>query len=128
VTDVGVALLPFIDETRLLKAMEPLYGELTDEENFRNAMGNDLLFVAQQNALYDFFAGTFYAMDQSVEVHPPQFEVNQRVHLNPRTSKRLIAAVGKDENCVPHGSYSFPLPLANPLYPPISTDTSLRYL
>jgi 5'-3' exoribonuclease 2 len=67
--DVGVALLPFIDEERLLSVMRPLYEELSDEERARNAMGSDLLFVAQQNKLYDALGETFYAMNEGVEAY-----------------------------------------------------------
>ena len=48
----GVALLPFIDADRLLKAMEPLYKKLTKEESHRNAMGHDCLIVATQNQTF----------------------------------------------------------------------------
>lgn len=64
----GVALLPFIDEGRLLAAMEPLYDELSEVEKARNKMGSDMLFVAQENTLYDVLGETFYAMRDGVEV------------------------------------------------------------
>ena len=66
----GVALLPFIDEQRLLAAMKPLYNELNEEERIRNEFGNDLLFVAVENKLYDDLGEAFYAMKQGVEVSP----------------------------------------------------------
>ena len=50
---IGVALLPFIDEKRLLSAMEPLWDELSEVERTRNEMGSDMFFVAQENKLYD---------------------------------------------------------------------------
>jgi 5'-3' exoribonuclease 2 len=64
----GVALLSFIDEERLLSAMEPLWEELSEEEKIRNETGNDVLFVAQENALYDDLGERFYAMTEGVEV------------------------------------------------------------
>jgi len=64
----GVALLPFIDEARLLGAMEPLYEELSEEEKERNKLGSDFLFVAQENMLYDILGETFYALREGVEV------------------------------------------------------------
>lgn len=64
----GVALLPFIDEGRLLSAMEPLYDELTEEERARNAAGTDLLFITPENMLYESLSETFYAMNPGVEV------------------------------------------------------------
>jgi 5'-3' exonuclease len=66
--DLGVALLPFIDEQRLLSAMEPLWKGLTEEELIRNEMGSDVLYVAQGNKLYDVLADTFYAMSDDVPV------------------------------------------------------------
>ena len=65
---IGVALLPFIDEKRLLSAMEPLWDELSEVERTRNEMGNDMLFVAQENKLYDNLAETFYALKDGIEV------------------------------------------------------------
>jgi len=112
----GVALLPFIDEERLLEAMKPLYGELSEAEAARNEMGCETLFVGQQNALYDLFGDSFYTMHDGVET----------MFLNPTSSKRLIGAVAKDENCVPLGSYSFPFPTSSS-YPSIDRDITLRY-
>jgi 5'-3' exoribonuclease 2 len=67
----GVALLSFIDEERLLSAMEPLWRELNEVERVRNEMGSDVLFVAQENKLYDDLGENFYAMKEGVEVPPP---------------------------------------------------------
>jgi 5'-3' exoribonuclease 2 len=73
-----VALLPFIDEGRLLSAMEPIYGELTEEEQARNALGSDLLFIAPENKLYESLSETFYAMNPGVEVLFISCEFNHR--------------------------------------------------
>jgi 5'-3' exoribonuclease 2 len=113
----GVALLPFIDEVRLLDAMRPLYAELNEEDRARNEMGNEILFVGQQNSLYDIFGETFYAMKDDVEA----------MHLNPTMSKRLIGAVAKDDNCIPHGSYAFPFSSSSSSYSSIDHDITLRY-
>jgi 5'-3' exoribonuclease 2 len=51
----GVALLPFIDEKRLLDAMAPEYPKITEEEVRRNRWGNNLLFVSDQHGLYPYF-------------------------------------------------------------------------
>jgi 5'-3' exoribonuclease 2 len=66
---IGVALLPFIDEKRLLSAMEPLWDELSEIERTRNEMGSDMLFVTQENKLYDDLGETFYAMKNDIEVY-----------------------------------------------------------
>jgi 5'-3' exoribonuclease 2 len=77
----GVALLPFIDERRLLEAMKPLYQELNEIEKIRNEMGTDLLFVAVDNSLYDSFGETFYAMANGVEVILPFFSIFLLIYL-----------------------------------------------
>ena len=48
----GVALLPFIDEQRLLESMQPRYSKLTEAEVERNKWGNNLLFVSDDHSLY----------------------------------------------------------------------------
>ena len=48
----GVALLPFIDEKRLLDAMATRYHGLSEEEVRRNKWGNNSLFVADEHPLY----------------------------------------------------------------------------
>lgn len=48
----GVALLPFIDEKRLLEAMAPYYPNLTDAEKQRNAWGNNAIYVFEEHPLY----------------------------------------------------------------------------
>ena len=50
----GVALLPFIDENRLLEAMAPLYNQLTEEEERRNKWGSNILFVSGSHPLFPF--------------------------------------------------------------------------
>jgi len=55
----GVALLPFIDPTRLLDAMGLKYPMLSDDENHRNKMGADTIFVSQDHPLYDYLEGLY---------------------------------------------------------------------
>lgn len=47
----GVALLPFVDEERLLRAVEPLYGLLNEEEMKRNERGCERLFVSNEKIM-----------------------------------------------------------------------------
>ncbi|XP_059048096.1 5'-3' exoribonuclease 2 homolog [Achroia grisella] len=53
----GVALLPFVDETRLFKALEPYYKELTQAEIQRNIRGHDRLYVSPANNSYEYVSG-----------------------------------------------------------------------
>ncbi|XP_050434790.1 5'-3' exoribonuclease 2 homolog isoform X2 [Adelges cooleyi] len=48
----GVALLPFVDEGRLHKALEPYYDMLTPEEIRRNVRGSDRLYIQEDNSKY----------------------------------------------------------------------------
>ncbi|XP_030379907.1 5'-3' exoribonuclease 2 homolog isoform X2 [Scaptodrosophila lebanonensis] len=45
----GVALLPFVDEKRLFKALLPFYNKLTDEEVKRNKQGDCHLYIGKHN-------------------------------------------------------------------------------
>eukprot|EP00794_Sanderia_malayensis_P017453 gene17453-19198_t len=55
----GVALLPFVDEKRLLSALEPVYPDLTEEEVRRNRKDINLLFCGRLNPMYDFLVGLY---------------------------------------------------------------------
>ena len=48
----GVALLPFIDETRLLGAMATQYPNLTEDEVRRNRWGNNVIFASDDHPIY----------------------------------------------------------------------------
>jgi 5'-3' exoribonuclease 2 len=48
----GVAVLPFIDEKRLLDAMATKYPELSDDEKQRNEFGKETLMFSQEGKLF----------------------------------------------------------------------------
>ncbi|ANB14155.1 ssRNA exonuclease RAT1 [Sugiyamaella lignohabitans] len=48
----GVALLPFIDEKRLLTEVQALYPHLTDHERYRNGRRQEVLLISSANKLY----------------------------------------------------------------------------
>ncbi|KAL3077114.1 hypothetical protein niasHS_013103 [Heterodera schachtii] len=48
----GVALLPFVEEKRLLDALDSVYATLTTDEIARNATGPDRLFVGNKHNLF----------------------------------------------------------------------------
>ncbi|XP_050305461.1 5'-3' exoribonuclease 2 homolog [Anthonomus grandis grandis] len=60
----GVALLPFVEEKRLFKALEPYYGKLSEAERKRNVRGDDRLYVSTRNEGYDLLSNLY---TQSVE-------------------------------------------------------------
>jgi 5'-3' exoribonuclease 2 len=47
----GVALLPFIEENRLLEALETAYPGLTEIEKKRNQLGNDIIYTCKNSRL-----------------------------------------------------------------------------
>ncbi|XP_012232131.1 5'-3' exoribonuclease 2 homolog isoform X1 [Linepithema humile] len=55
----GVALLPFVDEKRLFKALVPYYDSLTEAEKKRNIRGDDRLYVGTENSGYSFVKGLY---------------------------------------------------------------------
>jgi 5'-3' exoribonuclease 2 len=67
----GVALLPFIDEKRLLDAAQKVYPKLAPEDSARNAMGHDTLLISDGHPLYDDVAKRFYSKKQDVKVSGP---------------------------------------------------------
>lgn len=55
----GVALLPFVDENRLCKALEPYYDKLTPAEKMRNYRGDDKVYLGIGNKGYLFLKGLY---------------------------------------------------------------------
>lgn len=55
----GVALLPFIDEKRLLDAMSTRYPALTEDEVRRNSWGSSVMYVSDDHRLYPFFESLY---------------------------------------------------------------------
>ncbi|XP_052269365.1 5'-3' exoribonuclease 2-like isoform X3 [Dreissena polymorpha] len=83
----GVALLPFVDETRLWKALDTVYPDLTDAELKRNIRGNDRLFVSQSHATHAFLEAIYEggAMDKT------------KLELNPKQTQGMAGKVWADE-------------------------------
>ncbi|XP_037946138.1 5'-3' exoribonuclease 2 homolog [Teleopsis dalmanni] len=51
----GVALLPFVDERRLFKALTPFYDKLTKEEIHRNTQGECRLYIGRLQKQFEVF-------------------------------------------------------------------------
>jgi 5'-3' exoribonuclease 2 len=66
----GVALLPFVDEQRLFKAVEPYRKELTLEENKRNQLGDDRLYVGTGSTGFQLLK-KFYETEDDAEKEFP---------------------------------------------------------
>lgn len=59
-------MLPFVEEKRLFKALEPYYGKLTPAELKRNERGDDRLYVSSRHSGYDTMTN-LYKKDISME-------------------------------------------------------------
>lgn len=66
----GVALLPFVDEQRLFKAVKPYRKELTLEENKRNQLGDDRLYVGFGSTGYNLLK-KFYETEEDTDKEFP---------------------------------------------------------
>jgi len=58
-----VALLPFIDEARLLNALAKVSDQLSEEEKRRNTTGDDVIFIDSSSRLFDVFC-FFYGKEK----------------------------------------------------------------
>ncbi|KAL9129325.1 MAG: hypothetical protein Q9217_002196 [Psora testacea] len=95
----GVALLPFIDEKRLLDAMATKYPLLNSEDAARNEVGKDVLILSDSHPLYNEIATNFYSKRQGA----PKYK------LQPAISEGLAGNVEKNEDYIPQSSLTFPL-------------------
>ena len=95
----GVVLLPFIDEKRLLAAMQKKYPLLTEDERNRNTHGREVLLLSDQHPLYQDLAGHFY----SKKPGPPEYKLNMRI------SDGLAGLVERSDTYIPHGALVSPL-------------------
>ncbi len=95
----GVALLPFIDETRLLTAMATKYPLLSEEEQTRNEPGKDVLMFSTKHPLYQEVIINFYSKRQGA----PKYK------LNAKRSEGLAGHVEKNESYLPSSSLLSPL-------------------
>ena len=112
----GVAILPFIDEQRLLDAMATKYPLLSPEEHARNEMGRDVLIMSDRHPLYEEIATNFYSKRQG----SPKYK------LNPSISDGLAGKVEKNEEYIPQSSLTFPL--RDGSMPNLEEDHSIRYV
>ncbi|KAG4305916.1 hypothetical protein PORY_000826, partial [Pneumocystis oryctolagi] len=110
----GVALLPFIDEKRLLEAIEKVYPQLSDEEKSRNTTGDDTLFISEGNTLYD---------DLILSLCSKKRNSEEPIKLNTKLSAGLSGIVLPDKNWIPNSTIFSPLTKVS--LPDIENDRSL---
>nr|CAB3267809.1 5'-3' exoribonuclease 2 [Phallusia mammillata] len=88
----GVALLPFVDEERMIKALESVYPDLTPAEKIRNSLGNDFLFVGPDHPLHELFKGLY-------EGGSPPATYEDAADLDPSLAHGMAGKLWKDDFC-----------------------------
>jgi 5'-3' exoribonuclease 2 len=108
----GVALLPFVDEKRLLKALEDLYPDLEPEEVERNSLGSDRLFVHHNHPSYRFILSVYedYDFDQPLATQPVVLDASLTQGMS-----GLVEPDNAKENCPPGSSVESPIPTLEPI-------------
>ena len=112
----GVALLPWIDERRLLDAMSKKYPLLSAEDAARNETGKDVLLMSDRHPLYEEVATNFYSTRQG----SPKYKLNSKI------SEGLAGKVEKDNTHTLHSPLAFPLGGEGSM-PGLDEDHSIRY-
>lgn len=110
----GVALLPFINEKRLLDAMATKYPMLTLEEQRRNSVGEEALIFSTNHPLWEEVVANFYSKKAS----------GTKFKLNTRTSNGLAGKVTKDDSYVPNTELNFPFPSTQDKYTSLEENNS----
>ncbi|KAL4075753.1 exoribonuclease 2 [Scleroderma citrinum] len=117
----GVALLPFIDEQRLLGAMREKYPGLTEDEVRRNSWGTNAVYVSDMHKLYPFFEG-LYGKRKDKEASFQYFPVPMPV----KDTKGISGSVLPNPECIPGSTFYCPLTSVN--LDDIKNDRSLSAL
>ena len=96
----GIPLLPFIDEKRLLEAVQGKYDQLTEYEKDRNTNKQAELFISNENKNYKKFTEAFYKDElESVEF--------------PFAKSSLSGLAIKYPSFEPNGMFKYPLKEGN---------------
>jgi len=87
----GVALLPFINEERLLGATMKKYPLLSEDENIRNGTGKDVLLFSDRHPLYEEVSQKLYSKQKD----------ESKLNLNPKITHGLAGKIEKNESYIP---------------------------
>lgn len=112
----GVALLPFIEQDRLLSAIRSKQDQLTDDEKRRNSHGVNVMLIMDENPLYQQFQ-KLYTKKRPSEVSINRMEysqglisVRQPVAINGNLSSGVFGTVLPDPTCIPGSTLDTPIP------------------
>ena len=113
----GVALLPFIDEKRLLDAMATRYPELSEDEVQQNGWGDNVLIASDTHPVYP-----------ALEALNGKRKSEDPVPLNPAQSQGISDYILPEPGLIPGSTY--PSPLVKEGMPDIAADNALavRYI
>ncbi|KAJ9104036.1 hypothetical protein QFC19_004170 [Naganishia cerealis] len=95
----GVALLPFIEQDRLLSAIASKQHHLTDDEKRRNSHGVNVMLIMDENPLYQQFSKLY------TKKRP-----NEAVPIDGKLSFGVFGSVLPDPTCIPGSTLDTPLP------------------
>ncbi|KAK4179995.1 exoribonuclease 2 [Triangularia setosa] len=109
----GIALLPFIEMPRLLKAMEPKQKLLSEEDRVRNEPGKEVLIISDAHPVYEDITTKFYSKKP----------VGDKIPLDSKLSEGLAGNIEKIEGYVPHGELRYPL--ERHTFPDVDFDRTL---
>lgn len=90
----GVALLPFIEEQRLLEAMALKYPGLNEAEIKRNGWGSNSVFVNEEHPLFPTIE-SLYTKTRRTDVRSSSKLINTQAHLFLRSRFRLTLKITK---------------------------------
>lgn len=117
----GVALLPFIDEKRLLEAMNKKYPELSDDEHRRNETGKETLMFSQESALFDIVDHVFYRQKGKESKEP--------LEMDPAKSNKLHGKVEAHDEFVVDSTLAVPFDTSEVEFNEVDLqDRSVRYV
>lgn len=110
----GVAILPFIDEVRLLRAMATKYPLLSPEDVKRNEVGEEVLLFSNKHELYDDVITKFYSKKKG----------ETQYALSTNTSDGLAGEISQHDTYIP--SSNLESPLSTDEMPDLDEDRSMR--
>jgi 5'-3' exoribonuclease 2 len=112
----GVAILPFIDEKRLLAAMATKYDQLTDDEKKRNEFGKETLMFSQNGKLFKSVNKALYRKGA------------EKVQIDPEKSQALHGEIEAHDLFVLDGQLVPPFDVDGDTDYEIIQDGSMRYV
>lgn len=112
----GIALLPFIDEKRLLKVVREQYPKLTEAERSRNCRKEAIVLISNKNAHYDKFVKKLYKEEgEATNLHVGHFKTG------------LSGIIGRDVEGFQLNA-KYPCPIQSESLQEISTNLFLKMM